>query len=179
MACKKSFMVILILAALLGQKSFYHAEASRLLRKHPLPTPPSIGRYYVVINRYKKTETEAFRPTSPGHSPGAGHGEPPGVAEWLSPHDGIDAEDSFVELLHALSGIFVVAFSNAGSKKSKQNIFLSRFRFHIRKKKNKSMITFSSICHLLIIFSYSNPHLFFFLHYYSKQSWSPCECFGY
>ena len=30
------------------------------------------------INRYKKTETEAFRPTIIGRSPGAGHGGPPG-----------------------------------------------------------------------------------------------------
>ncbi|KAL9230736.1 hypothetical protein vseg_006050 [Gypsophila vaccaria] len=30
------------------------------------------------MNRYKKIEIEAFRPTSPGRSPGAGHEEPPG-----------------------------------------------------------------------------------------------------
>ncbi|KAF5725791.1 hypothetical protein HS088_TW23G00520 [Tripterygium wilfordii] len=39
--------------------------------------PPSIDRYYSRINRYKFTEAEAFRPTSPGHSPGVGHKEPP------------------------------------------------------------------------------------------------------
>ncbi|KAL5793117.1 hypothetical protein ACOSP7_001711 [Xanthoceras sorbifolium] len=39
------------------------------------PKPPSM--YYYTINRYKKTESEAFRPTSPGHSPGVGNKEPP------------------------------------------------------------------------------------------------------
>ncbi|XWS38861.1 hypothetical protein CRYUN_Cryun19dG0166400 [Craigia yunnanensis] len=42
------------------------------------PSPPSIinlDRF--IINRYKMTETDAFRPTSPGHSPGVGHFSPP------------------------------------------------------------------------------------------------------
>ncbi|KAI4343319.1 hypothetical protein MLD38_027841 [Melastoma candidum] len=78
MTFQKSFVLVLILLAFLVPKSSHRAEASRMLAKHPLPNPPSIVRYYVAINRYKKTETEAFRPTSPGHSPGAGHGEPPG-----------------------------------------------------------------------------------------------------
>lgn len=29
------------------------------------------------INRYKKTQTDAYRPTSPGNSPGMGHDVPP------------------------------------------------------------------------------------------------------
>ncbi|OMP07954.1 hypothetical protein CCACVL1_01186 [Corchorus capsularis] len=38
--------------------------------------PPSISVGF-RINRYKMTETDAFRPTSPGHSPGVGHNSPP------------------------------------------------------------------------------------------------------
>ncbi|KAE8677504.1 putative electron carrier [Hibiscus syriacus] len=41
------------------------------------PTFPSLNLDRFTINRYKKTETEAFRPTSPGHSPGVGHYNPP------------------------------------------------------------------------------------------------------
>ncbi|KAM7490821.1 hypothetical protein LguiA_033742 [Lonicera macranthoides] len=40
------------------------------------PNPPSINRF--TLNRYKKIE-DAFRPTSPGHSPGVGHHDPPGA----------------------------------------------------------------------------------------------------
>ncbi|KAL9242614.1 hypothetical protein vseg_016600 [Gypsophila vaccaria] len=39
--------------------------------------PPSLSIDFRV-NRYKKIEIEAFRPTTPGRSPGAGHEEPPG-----------------------------------------------------------------------------------------------------
>ncbi|KAL3743820.1 hypothetical protein ACJRO7_018999 [Eucalyptus globulus] len=78
-----------LLVLLLVHKNLDKTKASRPLEIfHPpgvipgksdlmKPRPPSIGRY--VINRYKKTETEAFRPTSPGHSPGVGHDEPPGA----------------------------------------------------------------------------------------------------
>ena len=38
------------------------------------PKPPST---WFPINRYKMAEIEAFRPTTPGHSPGVGHDEPP------------------------------------------------------------------------------------------------------
>ncbi|KAK8481761.1 hypothetical protein V6N13_097774 [Hibiscus sabdariffa] len=41
------------------------------------PAAPSLNLDRFTINRYKKTETEAFRPTSPGHSPGVGHLDPP------------------------------------------------------------------------------------------------------
>ncbi|KAA8521062.1 hypothetical protein F0562_011785 [Nyssa sinensis] len=59
-------------------------SASRLPKLHPpampIPTlrnpkPPSSGRF--ILNRYKKSETEAFRPTTPGISPGTGHLQPP------------------------------------------------------------------------------------------------------
>lgn len=37
--------------------------------------PPSIPSF--SINRFKKIEDDAFRPTSSGHSPGVGHFQPP------------------------------------------------------------------------------------------------------
>lgn len=40
--------------------------------------PPAPASLAFSINRYKYVEMEAFRPTSPGHSPGVGHKEPPG-----------------------------------------------------------------------------------------------------
>ncbi|KAK8639910.1 hypothetical protein V6N13_138276 [Hibiscus sabdariffa] len=47
------------------------------LGKRKPPASPSLNLERFTINRYKKTETEAFRPTSPGHSPGVGHDNPP------------------------------------------------------------------------------------------------------
>ncbi|XVF52219.1 hypothetical protein PTKIN_Ptkin05aG0001600 [Pterospermum kingtungense] len=76
-------MLSLIMFLLL-QQHFEVISASRSLvfrAKHSLshPSPPSIisidDRF--AINRYKMTETEAYRPTSPGHSPGVGHLDPP------------------------------------------------------------------------------------------------------
>lgn len=49
------------------------APSARLIVR---PHAPVLVGYRV--NRYKKTETEAFRPTAPGRSPGAGHETPPG-----------------------------------------------------------------------------------------------------
>ncbi|KAJ9707680.1 hypothetical protein PVL29_002635 [Vitis rotundifolia] len=46
-------------------------DASRKLE------PLSIHEF--VINRFKMIETDAYRPTSPGHSPGVGHLAPPGI----------------------------------------------------------------------------------------------------
>ncbi|KAJ0110718.1 hypothetical protein Patl1_02667 [Pistacia atlantica] len=80
-----SFVVLLLLL----HKHFYLIEATRPLVGngdfHPpaLPLgskwskvkPPASISY--TINRYKKTEADAFRPTSPGHSPGVGHDVPP------------------------------------------------------------------------------------------------------
>ncbi|OAY24263.1 hypothetical protein MANES_17G001300v8 [Manihot esculenta] len=61
--------------------------ASRPLHIHPPTIPkaslrkpkPYFANLY-AINRFKFTETEAFRPTSPGHSPGVGHENPPGAS---------------------------------------------------------------------------------------------------
>ncbi|XP_022738733.1 precursor of CEP12 [Durio zibethinus] len=72
---------------LLLQQHFDLISASRSLAFRASPTPkdylskpgpPSVNldnRF--TINRFKKIEGEAFRPTSPGHSPGVGHYSPP------------------------------------------------------------------------------------------------------
>nr|GMD71254.1 transmembrane protein, putative [Ipomoea batatas]GMD82039.1 transmembrane protein, putative [Ipomoea batatas] len=62
--------------------------SSRLSKFHPTitsspPTPPQVKLQKLEspsIDGYmaKKYELTAFRPTSPGHSPGIGHDEPPG-----------------------------------------------------------------------------------------------------
>ncbi|CAL9028539.1 unnamed protein product [Prunus brigantina] len=86
-----SMVSFFMVALLLGQNFDLVAASSRpLLHTHPpavhigslnKPIPPSIGRF--TINRYKMTESssgaDAFRPTSPGHSPGVGHQNPPGA----------------------------------------------------------------------------------------------------
>lgn len=77
-----SFVVLLLLL----NSQLYLIEATRpLVPKgdfHPTSLPlasklkPSASISY-TINRYKKIETEGFRPTNPGRSPGVGHGMPP------------------------------------------------------------------------------------------------------
>lgn len=82
----QNFFMLTLLVVLLLSKSFDLISASRPPHIHP-PTiprgsllnkvkPPSFHAY--TANRYKLTESEAFRPTSPGHSPGVGHKGPPG-----------------------------------------------------------------------------------------------------
>lgn len=87
----RTFMVIFFLLVLLEQ-NFDLIAASRPPRIQPpvlvhtgwsrKPKPPSTEG--TTINRYKLTENmpsaDAFRPTSPGHSPGVGHESPPGAA---------------------------------------------------------------------------------------------------
>ncbi|EOY25382.1 Uncharacterized protein TCM_016708 [Theobroma cacao] len=76
-----SFFMFLLL-----QQHFHPISASRSLgfRAPSIPkdflskpSSPSnnLGRF--TINRYKMIEADAFRPTSPGHSPGVGHNDPP------------------------------------------------------------------------------------------------------
>ena len=71
-------MVILLL-----QQNLSPITASRPTDIHPptfskgslnKPKPPST---WFTINRYKMAEIEDFRPTTPSHSPGAGHNHPP------------------------------------------------------------------------------------------------------
>lgn len=39
--------------------------------------PKPLTSLSFIINRYKLTDSDAFRPTEPGHSPGVGHDNPP------------------------------------------------------------------------------------------------------
>ncbi|KAL9390692.1 hypothetical protein Peur_014612 [Populus x canadensis] len=41
------------------------------------PPPTDVHDSWYRINRYKNLESDAFRPTTPGHSPGVGHENPP------------------------------------------------------------------------------------------------------
>ncbi|CAJ1930814.1 unnamed protein product [Sphenostylis stenocarpa] len=59
-------------------------QASRMLNLHPppdihrvllrSPLPPSLDSWYSIND---EQSDDAFRPTSPGHSPGVGHQTPP------------------------------------------------------------------------------------------------------
>lgn len=53
----------------------YNAVGPPVSMEHRGRAPPSLPSF--TINRYKKIEMDAFRPTSSGHSPGVGHFEPP------------------------------------------------------------------------------------------------------
>lgn len=70
---KTTLCIILVLLEL---HFFVLVAASRNPKSHPnRPKPPTIGVF--TLNRYKKIEADAYRPTSPGHSPGVGHDVPP------------------------------------------------------------------------------------------------------
>lgn len=74
-----TFLVILILQhnygsmALSGNNIHPPPAIPRVLLRSP--QPPSPGWY--TINDDKVGEGDAFRPTTPGHSPGVGHDSPP------------------------------------------------------------------------------------------------------
>ncbi|KAI8530851.1 hypothetical protein RHMOL_Rhmol11G0091100 [Rhododendron molle] len=71
-------ITLCIILLLLELQFFVLIAASRNPKSHSnRPKPPTIGGF--ALNRYKMIETDAFRPTSPGHSPGVGHDVPPGV----------------------------------------------------------------------------------------------------
>ncbi|TQD98271.1 hypothetical protein C1H46_016092 [Malus baccata] len=88
MATSIFVITILMVALLLGQ-NFDLIAASKPLQIQPpvvihkgslsKPKPPSTATF--TIKRYKRTESsgggDAFRPTSPGHSPGVGNHQPP------------------------------------------------------------------------------------------------------
>nr|KJB25111.1 hypothetical protein B456_004G176800 [Gossypium raimondii] len=84
-AYKANTFVLSLFMLLLLQQHFDHISASRAalpLRASPITTRAYLGKptstsLHFTINRYKMTETEAFRPTTPGHSPGIGHDNPP------------------------------------------------------------------------------------------------------
>ncbi|KAL2348760.1 hypothetical protein Fmac_002760 [Flemingia macrophylla] len=82
---EKTMLLITCLLFLIMQHNFgLSVQASRVLKNiHPplatllkSPEPPSLDSWY-SINDEKGNEGDAFRPTSPGHSPGVGHQAPP------------------------------------------------------------------------------------------------------
>ncbi|KAK4401054.1 hypothetical protein Sango_1211500 [Sesamum angolense] len=66
-----------LMSAYQPQKIRPPAPVRALIRPVVNPPPARIG---FRVNRFKKTETDAFRPTAPGNSPGMGHDGPPGRA---------------------------------------------------------------------------------------------------
>lgn len=71
-------MTLCVILLLLELHFFVSIAASRDPKSHSnMPKPPTIGGF--TLNRYKMIEKDAFRPTSPGHSPGIGHDVPPSV----------------------------------------------------------------------------------------------------
>lgn len=82
------FLTFLV-ACLVIQLQFVTITAKRPIKVCPPVIPnsgtimkiPKVSSFQgYVVNRYKKIETgaDAFRPTTPGHSPGIGHDRPPG-----------------------------------------------------------------------------------------------------
>ena len=74
-------MSLTFLLLIIMQQNIGSIEASRLLNIHPPPTIPKSPQapshdYWYSINDDKGGD-DAFRPTSPGHSPGVGHQTPP------------------------------------------------------------------------------------------------------
>ncbi|KAB1216016.1 hypothetical protein CJ030_MR4G023701 [Morella rubra] len=80
----RTIMMTLLLVILLVQQNFGSIAESRPVNIQPpaiprgsLTEPNSPSTIWFTINRYKNIEDDAFRPTSPGHSPGVGHPIPP------------------------------------------------------------------------------------------------------
>ncbi|OVA18369.1 hypothetical protein BVC80_1833g18 [Macleaya cordata] len=83
----KTLMTVLFMFLFLLQQHNYSASARKLGWHAPpavilksssmsMSSKPPTTKQSLPIHRYKKIE-DAFRPTSPGHSPGVGHGNPP------------------------------------------------------------------------------------------------------
>lgn len=78
-------LLAFFLIVILFQQNLRGVVAMRPLETHQhtvnlpvvseLRLPPFLPSF--SINRYKKIESDAFRPTSSGHSPGVGHFQPP------------------------------------------------------------------------------------------------------
>ncbi|KAK7309457.1 hypothetical protein RJT34_06203 [Clitoria ternatea] len=82
MAEKSMLCLCLIVLLMLQHNNFgIYVQASRVLPPIVMlrsPKPPNSGDYWEYsINEDKGSEQDAFRPTSPGHSPGVGHETPP------------------------------------------------------------------------------------------------------
>ncbi|PIN19379.1 hypothetical protein CDL12_07956 [Handroanthus impetiginosus] len=77
-------LVFCMINLLLFQQYFGPIDAHRLPKIRPpapilvltKPNPPPV--YGFRLNRFKKIQADAYRPTTPGNSPGMGHDEPPG-----------------------------------------------------------------------------------------------------
>lgn len=82
-------MLSLLIVLLILQQHFEFMAASRTLYSTAMPRYVSrkqkpLPIHAFVINRFKMIETDAYRPTSPGHSPGVGHLAPPSTPKEAS-----------------------------------------------------------------------------------------------
>ncbi|KAL7150572.1 hypothetical protein ABFS83_05G122000 [Erythranthe nasuta] len=85
----KNYVLAMYIVLLVLLQHFGHTSAYDRLRKIQPPRAPlqdsnKRNPPAVIIDfrlyRYKKMQIEAFRPTTPGNSPGMGHDTPPGRA---------------------------------------------------------------------------------------------------
>ena len=77
-----AFLVILIMQHNFGSMAVpskhIHPPSPAIPKVHlRSPQPPSLGCYTINDDDDKPGHGDAFRPTSPGHSPGVGHESPP------------------------------------------------------------------------------------------------------
>nr|KYP54415.1 hypothetical protein KK1_000603 [Cajanus cajan] len=86
MAEKTMLLTCLLLLIIMQHNFGLSVQASRMLNNiHPPPAtlllkspqPPSLDLWYSINDEKGNDQGDAFRPTSPGHSPGVGHQAPP------------------------------------------------------------------------------------------------------
>ncbi|KAE9596855.1 hypothetical protein Lal_00007432 [Lupinus albus] len=82
----KTILLTCLLFLIILQYNFGFVTPSRVLNLHPPAPPAPILRSPLppLVDWYTKNDDndgkgDAFRPTSPGHSPGVGHQTPPGA----------------------------------------------------------------------------------------------------
>ena len=75
MAARRTLQLLSLFMAFLLLHNFGLTASSRPIGIRSKPKPPSTVSF--SVNHYKINEADAFRPTTPGHSPGVGHGSPP------------------------------------------------------------------------------------------------------
>ncbi|CAL0314233.1 unnamed protein product [Lupinus luteus] len=83
----KTILLTCLLFLIILQYNFGLVTPSRVLNLQPpapeapilrTPLPPSVDLYHINDDN-NDGKGDAFRPTSPGHSPGVGHQIPPGA----------------------------------------------------------------------------------------------------
>ncbi|PON76162.1 copper amine oxidase family protein [Trema orientale] len=76
MAARRTLKLLSLFMAFLLLHNFGVTASSRPIAIHSKPPKPP-STVWFSVNHYKINEADAFRPTTPGHSPGVGHESPP------------------------------------------------------------------------------------------------------